>query len=76
MLHRDRQPALQATFRSFKLRQESAMDSVCVLVVMMIFVADLHKDLAVVGEADHAWFLGTVFSAGLLVLIVAAALAG
>ena len=38
--------------------------------------ADLHKDLAVVGEADHAWFLGTVFSAGLLVLIVAAALAG
>ena len=37
-------PTTQASMRPFKLAHESTLDSISVLLLMAIFISDIHKD--------------------------------
>ena len=67
---------VQASVRPFKLPQESILDSVCVLMIMAIFAADIHKDLHKDIHKDVHGFLVFMTVTGLIVLVVSTVLAG
>ena len=64
---------VQASVRPFKLPQESILDSVCVLMIMAIFAADIHKDLVSIRSNGFLVFMAVT---GLIVLVVSTVLAG
>ena len=64
---------VQASFRPFKLRHESQLDSVCVALLVVIFGTDIQKDLSTI-ESNRTSLLVCVFFAAVVMLVAATVL--
>jgi hypothetical protein len=63
---------VQATVKPFKMAHESWLDSVCVLVVMLTFVADIQQNLPTIGNTT---FIVVVVVTGLVLLVASTLMA-